>query len=477
MESAAAREKRIVALSSVLAAVVLTGTKVVIGVVTGSLGILSEAAHSALDLVAAAMTLWAVRAAAHPPDRRHPYGHGKFENLSALFETLLLLATCVWIIYEAVERLFFRPVAVETSVWAFVVMAGSIVIDFSRSRALSRVAKKYNSQALEADALHFSTDIWSSSVVIVGLAAVYVSERFALPWLAQADAVAALGVAAIVVGVSMKLGKKTVDDLVDAVPEDLEPRVTQAARVAGVLEVRSVRLRRAGPELFVELNVGVARDAALERAHETAHEAEAAVRKAVAATDVVVHVEPVEEPGESLLTTIRVTAARLGLGAHAIRIYQEPAGPCVELHLEVDDKLRVGEAHELATRFEAELRAAIPDFQQIVTHTEPIGDSSAICSGSIDDERPVRSALEAIKAELCLGCLEHELQVKRVAGALDVSFHCGVASETSIVQAHDLTERMEKALRARVPNLGRVVIHLEPEEEVDPLERPTGPAN
>ena len=171
------REKKIVAATSVGAAVFLTGTKLAIGLLTGSLGILAEAAHSALDLAAAVVTFFAVRVSDRPADASHLYGHAKVENLSALFETLLLLITCLWVIYEAVHRLFFVTVKVDPSLWAFLVMGVSIVIDFSRSRALSRVARKYNSQALEADALHFSTDIWSSAVVIAGLALVRYGEH------------------------------------------------------------------------------------------------------------------------------------------------------------------------------------------------------------------------------------------------------------------------------------------------------------
>ena len=165
-----AREKLRVAVSSLLAATVLTVLKLVVGLRTHSLGILAEAAHSGLDLLAAGVTLWAVHMSSRPADRKQTYGYGKFENLSALFETLLLLVTCLWIVYEASRRLFFHgPIEVDPSVWAFLVVMLSIVVDFSRSRALLRVSKKYHSQALEADALHFSTDIWSSCVVLFGL--------------------------------------------------------------------------------------------------------------------------------------------------------------------------------------------------------------------------------------------------------------------------------------------------------------------
>src|SRR5579862_4361559 len=163
------REKKSVALNSIVAAVFITGLKVVVGVSTGSLGILSEAAHSGLDLVAAAVTYFSVRVSDKPADAEHQYGHGKIESFSAFVETALLLLTCVWIVYEAGKRLFFHSVEIEPTVWAFVVMGISIVVDIWRSRRLQRIADKYDSQALQADALHFSTDIWSSSVVILGL--------------------------------------------------------------------------------------------------------------------------------------------------------------------------------------------------------------------------------------------------------------------------------------------------------------------
>jgi len=245
----AAREKRRVALASLAAAVLLTVLKLVVGLMTNSLGILSEAAHSALDLVAAAMTLWAVRVSSQPADQTHTYGHGKFENLSALGETALLLATCVWIIYEGIGRLYFGgEVEVDANLWAFLVVVISIVVDFSRSRALSRAAQKHRSQALEADALHFSTDIWSSAVVLFGLAAVAAGRSLGVPWLVKADAIAALAVAGIVIWVSFRLGKKSIDDLLDSVPRQLREDVaTAAAGVPDVEGVRQVRVRRSGP--------------------------------------------------------------------------------------------------------------------------------------------------------------------------------------------------------------------------------------
>src|SRR5579862_4509887 len=210
------REKKSVALNSIVAAVFITGLKVVVGVSTGSLGILSEAAHSGLDLVAAALTYFSVRVSDKPADADHQYGHGKVESFSAFLETGLLLLTCVWIVYEAVKRLFFHAVDIEPTIAAFAVMGISIALDAWRSRRLRRIANKYSSQALEADALHFSTDVWSSSVVILGLALVLAGRRYSVPWLLKADPVAALVVACIVVYVSSRLARQTIDTLLDA---------------------------------------------------------------------------------------------------------------------------------------------------------------------------------------------------------------------------------------------------------------------
>ena len=287
------REKRAVAFSSVIAAILLTVTKLIVGFSTNSLGILSEAAHSGLDLVAAGVTLWAVRVAGIPADRQHTYGHGKVENLSALFETLLLLGTCGWIVYEAVERLTSKasPI-VDASVWAFGVVLLSILVDITRSRALMRVARKYDSQALEADALHFSTDIWSSGVVLVGLIAVKLAEPLGLPWLYSADAMAALGVAAIVFVVSLRLARRSVDDLLDAVAPEMVDTVRTAASVQGVLGVGQARVRRSGPDCYADVTVLVAPNLEVSAAHEIANAVERAVSDAVPRVKTMVHVEP-----------------------------------------------------------------------------------------------------------------------------------------------------------------------------------------
>ncbi len=300
MEQQAEREKRWAAASSVLGAIGLTSLKVIVGLATGSLGILAEAAHSGLDLVAAVMTWVAVRISGRPADRSHLYGHGKVENLSALLETGLLLATCVWIIYGAVDRLIAGKVEIEVTFWSFAVMAISIVVDVSRSRVLSRTAKKYHSQALEADALHFSTDIWSSAVVILGLASVKLGERHPdLPWLRYADAVAAILVALIVVWVSVQLGMRTVRALIDAAPMGLEDRVIAAVEaVPGVFNCHNVRARYSGAQLFVDIHVLVDGRQTLEAAHDLTEQIEEAIQRLAPGADVTVHPEPLPQPAK-----------------------------------------------------------------------------------------------------------------------------------------------------------------------------------
>lgn len=288
------QEKWSVALSSVLAASGLTLLKIIVGLITGSLGILAEAAHSGLDLVAGLMTLFAVRFSDRPADHTHHYGHGKVENLSALFETLLLLGTCAWILYEAIHRLITHEIHIDVNVWAFLVMGISIVIDLSRSRALYRVAHRFKSQALEADALHFRTDIWSSSVVILGLICVLISLKApSLSFLRHADAVAAIGVVFIVLFISGKLALRTVQALIDVAPTGLRRKIIdEVEALPGIRNCHDVRIRYSGPQPFVDVHVFVDGDQTLTEAHSLTEQVEEAIQKLIPRADVLVHPEP-----------------------------------------------------------------------------------------------------------------------------------------------------------------------------------------
>ncbi|MDK9700079.1 MAG: cation diffusion facilitator family transporter [bacterium] len=283
------REKKWVALTSIVGALVITGLKLGVGLWTNSLGILSEAAHSGLDLLAAAMTYFAVSYSDRPADREHQFGHGKIENVSALFETLLLVVTCFWIIWEAFKRLTTTHVVhVDANIWGFGVIVISIIVDITRSRALKKVAKKYNSQALEADALHFSSDIWSSLVVLLGLVCV----SFGYPWV---DTIAALLVAALVLVVSYRLGKKTIDTLLDtSLPQAeldwLHNYLTKLT--APVNGYHGLRTRMSGSIRYIELHLEVEPALTVETAHAIAESVMKDIETKFTGASVIVHLDP-----------------------------------------------------------------------------------------------------------------------------------------------------------------------------------------
>ncbi len=280
------KEKKRVALLSVLAAVFLTAFKLVVGILTGSLGILSEALHSALDLVAAVITYFSVKISDKPADKEHNYGHGKVENFSALMETILLVITCVWIVYEALNRLINGNTEIEVNIWSYIVVISAIIIDIQRSRKLYKVARKYNSQALEADALHFSTDIWSSSVVLLGL----ICANFGYFY---ADSIAALLVAIIVLFVSFKLGKKAVDVLLDKAPQDTIKKVEDVlASYPEVKDFHGLKVRTAGADTFIKFNIHLEPESSLKSVHELCDDIETRISSLIPRSEVYIHAEP-----------------------------------------------------------------------------------------------------------------------------------------------------------------------------------------
>jgi cation diffusion facilitator family transporter len=292
--AAAEGEKRWVALTSVLAAFGITVFKIIVGLLTGSLGILAEAAHSGLDLLAAVMTLWSVGLSDRPADKKHHFGHGKIENMSALFQAILLLVTCAWIFYEAFHRIRKGSAEVEVGFWSFAVIFTSIIVDYSRSRALSRAAKKHNSHALEADALHFSSDIWSSCGVLVGLVCVVIGGRVSsLGFLKWADVVAAVGVALLTLWVTISLARRNIDVLLDAAPEGMEEKIRSAVlSVAGVSGTHKIRVRALGAKIVVDLHVQMDGGLTLAAAHDKGGEVKAEIRKVVPEAEVTIHEEP-----------------------------------------------------------------------------------------------------------------------------------------------------------------------------------------
>ncbi len=456
------REKRAVAGNSVLAALVITSLKIVVGFATGSLGILSEAAHSGLDLIAAMVTFFSVQVSDKPADADHQYGHGKFENFSAFIETGLLLLTCLWIVYESIKRLFFHSVEIEPTIAAFVVMLLSIAVDAWRSRALGRIASKYDSQALEADALHFSTDIWSSTVVIVGLGLVWLGRAYHVEWLRQADPIAALFVAGVVVSVSWRLARRTVDALLDAAPVGVRAQILdRIATVNGVLEVERVRFRKAGNRYFADVSVGLERNFTFQRSEQVSDAVRARVREILPDADVMVHSVPKASRSENIFDRIRAVATRHNFNVHDVSVQDLDGKLYVEQHLELDENLSMKRAHDEVTRLEMEMRAEVPEITTILTHIE--SEPATIETGEqIVLEPKLEQRLKDIVKEFPEVMDVHEFQFKKVRDRLYVSCHCTLPDDMPLSKVHDVQTSLEIRFKHDAPELFRVLIHPEP---------------
>jgi cation diffusion facilitator family transporter len=455
-------EKRAVAGHSVLAALAMTLLKIAVGVTTGSLGILSEAAHSVLDLVAALVTFFSVRVSDKPADAEHQYGHEKIENFSAFIETSLLLITFVWIIYEAIARLFFRHVEIEPRWTAFLVLFVSMGVDWRRSRALGKIAAKYQSQALEADALHFATDIWSSGVVVLGLVLVLVGRMKSIEWLRAADPIAALFVAGVVMYVSSRLARKTIDALVDAAPSGARAKIIAAiSNVEGLLEVDRVRIRRAGNRYFADLSIGLARNVTFQRSEQVADAVTAAVNEVLPDADVMVHSIPRPAGQENIFDRVRAVATRHNLNVHDVSIQDLGGRLHVEQHLELDEHLSLKEAHDRVTLLEAEIRSDLPEISSILTHIESEPATIESGKGMVRDAN-LEVKLKAIVSEFPEILDVHDVEVKRVRGRTYVSFHVTFSDELPLARVHDVQTELEIRFKQAAQGLFRVLIHPEP---------------
>jgi cation diffusion facilitator family transporter len=461
----AAHEKRLAALASVGSAVILVLLKVFLALLTHSLGVLSEALHSILDLVAAVITYLSVRVADKPADADHLYGHGKIESFSAFVETGLLLLTALYIIWEAAQRLIFNAVHINPSIEAIAVLAIGMGVDVFRSRALRRISQKYPSEALEADALHFSTDVWSTFVVILGITAAWIGMRFGISWLSRLDAVAALGVAGVIIWIGARLGKKTTDALLDVAPTGLRERIVGAVdETEGVLQAERVRVRRAGQRYFVDVTISVPRTATLEQAHSASNAVERRI-EAIVPADVVVHVEPRAPTNEHLFETVRAIAQRRGLSVHELSAHHLDGRLFVELHLEVDEKSSLREAHHRATELEEDIHQATDPRAFVNIHIEPLGARVPGAEEMKGLSRSVQEFLNSLQPEFpeLVNC--HEVHVRTVEHRILVSCHCAMDGNLPITQVHDVTAALEVRVKERFPQIFRVTIHPEPVEE------------
>ena len=472
-----AAAKRAAALFSVLAALGITALKLLTGLLTGSLGMLSEAAHSSVDLVAATITFFSIRVADRPADEDHNYGHGKIESLSAFVETVLMLGSALWIVTEALRRLFsHQHLALSLSPWPFLVLLLSIAVDFSRSRKLRQTARETRSLALEADAVHFGTDIWSSLAVLLGLTATWLGERFHLPRLEAADPIAAIVVSAIILRITWSLARQTIDTLLDATPSH-NPDGSRAnirrdlfrdlSRVDGILHVDRIRIRQAGAGFFADLTLSLPRTLTFQRSEAITAAATAAVQRHLPAADVVVHSVPTASAAETVHDRVRAVAARSNHAIHDLTLQQHADGLHLEQHLEVAEAMPLREAHNLVTELEADIRRDVPEIHSILTHIES-EPATIERPSSLNRDRSLELRLRHI-ASTIPGLVDiHDVRVTRMPGThteqplIQVSCHCTLPDDLPMARVHELITELESEFKRESPEVTRLLIHPEP---------------
>jgi len=451
-----AKEKA--ALASIAASAGLTAAKAVIGLLSGSLAIVSEAGHSFIDLAATVMTYFAVRVSDKPADAEHQYGHGKVESVTALIETGVLFVLAAAVIVEAIDRLAgggaYSVVATPAT---FIVIAISVAVDFFRARSLYRIAERTSSQALEADALHFGSDMWSSIAVLIGLGGVALGYP-------GADAAAALVVAVFICVAGWRLGRRTIDTLTDAAPAGVRERIGAIARgMPGVVAVERVRARPAGAVLFVEVGVGVSRTLPFDRVAAVKDRLARAIRADLPAAEVTITTEPRALDDETVRERVQVIARNRGLAVHHVAVQAIGDRLSVSADLEVEGTLPLAAAHDIASRLEEAIREELGPEVEVETHIEPL--PALLLAGR--NASPARVAevtrsLAALAADIPGLGEVHDVRVRETADGEIVNFHCRVDSTLSVSAVHDLVDAVERELRRHFPAVARVIGHAEP---------------
>ena len=466
--------KRRVALLSMLAATAMTVLKLAAGILSGSLGVLSDGAHSGLDLVGSALTFYSVRVSDKPADDGHTYGHAKFETLSAFIEAGLMAVSCAWIIYEAMHRIFLHEAVVHHSLWPVLVLLTSIAVDWWRSQKLSAVAKQYKSTALAADAFHFASDIWSTLAVLAGLGLSWLGSELNIGWLSYADPVAAMLVSLLILRLTWKLTRETSEVLLDATPGDLRWKILgEVEAVEGVLAVEQVRVRRAGSATFADLTLALPRSFTFEHTNELVQATTEAVQRIVPDADVVVHTVPRQSSTESIFDRVRAVAGRNNVGVHEVSVQSIEGKLRVEQHVELNEAMTLAEAHNFVTAMEAEILREVPEVKSVLTHIEsepgtieraqPLtGDKT----GKIESEaervgRSLRSAAAGFPEILDV----HEILVGRAGEHIQLSCHCTLPDELTMQRVHEVITGLEDRLKLECPEVGKVLIHPEPETD------------
>jgi len=461
-QTPASAEKRWVSLVSVLAAVAMTALKATVGFLTGSLGVLSDAAHSGLDLIGAGMTFVSVRVSDRPADWNHPYGHAKFENVSAFIETGLMAASALWFSGEAISRMFFHPVALRYSLWPFGVLVISMAVDLWRSSQLRRVAKRYESAALEADALHFASDIWTSVAVILGLAASWMGTVRHVGWLRFADPVAALLVSAMILVFGWRLAWRAVGALTDQISPELHTKMIEAVRQTDeVLGIDQARVRKSGSHYFADVTLSLPRQLTFQRTEELVEEATAAVQRVLPEADVVIHTVPRPTLAESVFDKVRGVAARNNALLHDVSIEAFADGLHVEQHIEVKETMTLLDAHRFVHGLEQQIRGEVPQVKSVLTHieSEPATIEAPVV---VERNRRIEHVLRDAAANVAEVVDIHEVQVDRVGEHLHVTCHCTLPDALEMRQVHDRITELEHRFKLECPEVDRLLIHPEP---------------
>ena len=452
-----ASAKETVAFTSILASGLLTALKLTVGLLTGSLGILSEAAHSALDCAGTVLTFIAIRIGDKPPDHDHPYGHGKVESIAALAETALLFATSAWIIAAAIGRLIHGGTEVEASWTAVGVMALSIIVDFFRSRKLTKVARETGSPALEADALHFRSDIYSSAVVILGLGLVYLGYPLG-------DPLAAIGVAVFVLLAGYRLGRETVETLIDTAPEGIDTVVRNAVQsIPDVSRIERVRGGPRGSSVFVDLEIAVGRTLPQERVADIKEEVAQRVRQGLPGADVLVVTHPLALDDETILDRVQVIAASQGVPVHHVTVQHVEERISVSFDLEVDGRQTMAQAHVTASALERGIRMELGDEIEVESHIEPL-QTDAVTGTELPwaEFRRLRDEIEALADATPLLIDAHEIRIRATEAGLFLSLHCHVPPDASVEDAHDAVSALEQKIRHSIEGVRRIIVHAEP---------------
>ena len=460
--SQAAAEKRWVTLISVAAALAMTGLKAVVGVLTGSLGVLSDAAHSGLDLIGAAMTFISVRVSDRPADWNHPYGHAKVENISAFVETGLMAASALWFSGEAISRMFFHPVALHYSWWPFAVLGLSMVVDLWRSTQLRRIAVRHESAALEADALHFSSDIWTSVAVILGLAASWFGSVRHIGWLRFADPVAALIVSAMILVFGWRLAWRAVAALTDQISPELHTKMIEAVReTRGVLGIDQARVRKSGNHYFADVTLSLPRQLTFQRTEEVVREATHAVQQVLPHADVVIHTVPRSTHAESMFDKVRAVAARNNALLHDVSIESFADGLHVEQHIEVKETMSLIDAHRFVRGLEEQIRHELPQVKRVLTHieSEPATIEAPVV---VERDRRIEHLLRDAAANVPEVVDIHEVSVDRVGEHLHVTCHCTLPDAMEMRRVHESITELEHRFKLECPEVDRLLIHPEP---------------